>query len=64
MLLSVGASFTAFTVTETVAGEEVVVPSDTVKVKLSDPLKLDDGVYVTVEPLKTALPLDGFDVNV
>ena len=36
--VAVGASLTALTVIDTVAAEEVVVPSDTVNVKLSEPL--------------------------
>ncbi len=36
--LADGASLTALTVIDTVAAEEVAVPSETVNVKLSDPL--------------------------
>jgi hypothetical protein len=39
-------SFTGVTVIETVAGAESTVPSLTVKVKLSGPLKFAAGVYI------------------
>ena len=41
---AIGASFTALTVIETVAGAESTVPSFTMKVKLSLPLKFAFGV--------------------
>jgi hypothetical protein len=54
-----GGSFTAVTVIVTVAGAEVSEPSLTVNVKLSGPLKLRLGVYVTLGALPVSDPLEG-----
>ena len=50
-----------FTEIDTVTAAEETVPSDTVKVKLSEPLKLLAGVYVAVAPFSVAVPFAGCD---
>ena len=61
MLARTGASFTAVTVKVTVAVSESS-PSDTVNVKLSDPLKLEPGVYTTVAPDSSTVPFAGSEI--
>ena len=57
----IGASLTAAMVIVTVEVLLSPVPSLALKVKVSVPLKLVSGVYVTVESVKLVVPLDTSD---
>ena len=58
-LTATGASFTAETVIDTVAAAESTVPSLTLKVKESEPLKLSAGVYVRFGAVPDKVPFAG-----